>query len=253
MNTLHHICELNRNYLLTLLAISAQYPQLAGYILTGARCSFLYVEGFTVCLYDCPQFHSPLYGADKGSDCIPIYNQVTVMYIDPLTRQTFFYATPTTFENTPQSVIALDRDNDEQQVLKPKPVIRALWTKTSSICHKQKHFHCTKRWNLFQCWTNKLLESSSNHEKLWYYTEVFRKNHLVPFLSTSEQHPTNFFSLPNRNHFNPYKVLRVGLHDQFLNIVPLFPPDWFADAFIALLDFPCNILTQCENTFFDFL
>ena len=52
--TLHTICELERNQLLTILAMSVQNPQLAGVLLTGNRSSFHYVEGSTAWLYDCP-------------------------------------------------------------------------------------------------------------------------------------------------------------------------------------------------------
>ena len=49
-NTLHTICELERNQLLTILAMSVQNPQLAGFLLTGNRSNFLYVEGSTAWL-----------------------------------------------------------------------------------------------------------------------------------------------------------------------------------------------------------
>ena len=41
LNTLHTICELERNQLLTKLAMSVQNPQLAGFLLTGNRSNFL--------------------------------------------------------------------------------------------------------------------------------------------------------------------------------------------------------------------
>ena len=44
---------------------------------------------------------------------------------------------------------------------------------------------------------------------------------------------------------NPYRSLRIGLHDYMLNLTPLFCPDWFTDAFIKLFGYPCYILTQC--------
>ena len=44
---------------------------------------------------------------------------------------------------------------------------------------------------------------------------------------------------------NPYNTIRIGLHDKLLNLTPLFTPTWFSDAFIALLGYPCYILTQC--------
>ena len=53
LNTLHHFSELERTQWLTKLAISVQNPHFAGYLLTGSRSNFLYVEGFTAWLYDC--------------------------------------------------------------------------------------------------------------------------------------------------------------------------------------------------------
>ena len=56
LNTLHTVCELERNQLFTVLAMSVQIPQLAGFLLTGNRSNFLYIEGSTAWLYDCPHF-----------------------------------------------------------------------------------------------------------------------------------------------------------------------------------------------------
>ena len=41
------------------------------------------------------------------------------------------------------------------------------------------------------------------------------------FLPTSEQHPTDSYSPPSRNRFNPYIVLGAGLHDHILYIAPV--------------------------------
>ena len=60
-NLFHTVCELERNQHLTILAMSVQKPQLAGFLLTGIHCNFLYVEGPTAWLYDCSHFLSPLY------------------------------------------------------------------------------------------------------------------------------------------------------------------------------------------------
>ena len=48
-------------------------------------------------------------------------------------------------------------------------------------------------------------------------------------------------------------TLRIGLHDKLLNLTPLFTPTWFSDAFIALVGYPCFILTQCGIYFSTFL
>ena len=56
LNTLHTICELERNQLVTILAMSVQNLQHAGFLSTGNRSNFLCVEGSTAWLYDCPHF-----------------------------------------------------------------------------------------------------------------------------------------------------------------------------------------------------
>ena len=45
LNTLHTVCELERTQLLTILAMSVENPQLAGFLLTGNCGNFLYVGG----------------------------------------------------------------------------------------------------------------------------------------------------------------------------------------------------------------
>ena len=98
LNTLHTVCELERTQLLTILAMSVKNLQLAGFLLTGNRSNFLYVEGS---MYDCPHFLSPLNKADKCFDRIPIHYKETIMYVDTITRQTFNYATPIKCANNP--------------------------------------------------------------------------------------------------------------------------------------------------------
>ena len=44
---------------------------------------------------------------------------------------------------------------------------------------------------------------------------------------------------------NPYRSLRIGLHDSMLNLTPFFSPDWFTDAFIKLFGYSCYFLSQC--------
>ena len=112
LNTLHRVCELERTQLLTILAMSVTNPHLAGFLLTGNRSNFLYVEGYTAWLYDYPHFILPLYRADKCFDRILIHYRETIMYVDPITRQTFKYATPIECGNDPQNIIELDPDTD---------------------------------------------------------------------------------------------------------------------------------------------
>ena len=127
LNTLHTVCELERNQLLTILAMSVQNPQLAGFLLTGNRSNFLYVEGSSAWLYDCPHyFLSPLYLADRCFDRIPIHFEDTLMYVDLNTQQTYDYATPITCDNNPKNIIELDPGSDDQDfyVLSPEPIKR---------------------------------------------------------------------------------------------------------------------------------
>ena len=124
LNTLHTVCELERNQLLTIRAMSVKNPQLAGFLLTQNRSNFLYVKGSTAWLYDCRHHLSPLNKAEDCYDKIPINNLDTVKYVDPITRQTFDYATPITCENNPQNITALDPDTDQYYFLTPKPINR---------------------------------------------------------------------------------------------------------------------------------
>ena len=112
--------------LLTILAMSVQNTQLAGFLLTGNRSNFLYVEGSTAWLYDCPHFLSPLYKADRCFDRLPIHFKDTLMYVDPFTRQTYDYATPISCDNNPRNIIELDPDSDDQDfyILGPEPIKR---------------------------------------------------------------------------------------------------------------------------------
>ena len=106
--------------------MSVQNPQLAGFLLTGNRSNFLYVEGSTVWLYDCPHFLSPLYITDRCFDKIPIHFEDTLMYVDPITRQTFDYATAITCEKTLKNIIEHDPDSDGQDfyILGPEIIKR---------------------------------------------------------------------------------------------------------------------------------
>ena len=106
--------------------MSVQNPQLACFLLTGNRSNFLYVEGSTVWLYDCPHFISPLCKADRCFDRIPIHFKDTLMYVNPITRHTYDYATPIACDNIPCNIIELDPDTDDQDfyILGPEPIKR---------------------------------------------------------------------------------------------------------------------------------
>ena len=121
LNTHHTICELERNQLLTKLAITVRNPQFAGLVSTGNRSNFLYVEGSTVWLYDHTCFLSHLYKADRCFDRIPVHYKDTLMYLDPITRQTNDNATPLPCDNNPRHIIELNPDTDDQDFYIPLP------------------------------------------------------------------------------------------------------------------------------------
>ena len=103
--------------------MSAQNPQLAGFLLTGNRSNFLYVEGSTAWLYQCPHSPSLLYEADRCFDRIPIHFKDTLMYVDTITRQTYDYATPISCDNYPRNIFELDPDSDDRDLY-------IFWTRT---------------------------------------------------------------------------------------------------------------------------
>ena len=122
LKTLHTVCELERNQLLTILAKSVQNPQLAGFLLTGNCSNLVYVEGSTAWLYECPHFLSPLYKADA----LIVYPYIdTLKYVDPITRQTYDYATPIACDNSPRNIIEIDPDTDHQYL-----IFLHSWTRT---------------------------------------------------------------------------------------------------------------------------
>ena len=245
-NTLHTVCELERNQLLTGIARSVQNPQHSGFLLTGNRSNFLYVEGSTAWLYDCPHFLSPLYKADRCFDRIPIHLKDTLMYVDPITRQTYDYATPIACDNNPKNIFELDPDSDDQDfyILGPQPIKRK-----QQLVFTPSQIKNTIRPNTFTAqdagiYSNSELDQFWNRilcSKLSVSTlQLLGKALSYSFISSNTP---NFEA--NSPHENPYNILRIGLHDKLINHTPLFTPTWFSDAFIALFGYPCYILTQC--------
>ena len=106
--------------------MAVQNPQLARFLLSGNWSDFLYVEGSTAWLYDCPHFLSPLYKADCCLDRIPIHFKDTFMYmyVDHITRQTYDYAFLTKCDNIQRNKNELDPDSNNQDfsILRHKPL-----------------------------------------------------------------------------------------------------------------------------------
>ena len=168
------------------------------------------------------------------------------MYKDPITRQTYDYATPITCDNNPRNIIELDPDSDDQDVylLGPEPIICK-----PSLMFTPSQIKTTIRPNTFtaqdagiysnaeldQFW-NGILFSKHSDSTL----QLLGKALSYSFISSST--PVYDTNLP---HDSPYNTLGLGLHDKLINLTPFLTPTWFSDAFIALFGYPCYILTQC--------
>ena len=246
LNSLHTICQLERNQLLTKLAMSVQNPQLAGFFLTGNRSNFLYVEGSTAWLYDCPHFLSLLYKADRCFDHTPIHFKDTLMYVDPITRQTNDYATPNTCDNNPRNLNELDPDSEDQDfyILGPEPIKRK-----PPLMFTPSQIKTTIHTNTFTA-QDAGIDSNAELDQFWNRILFFKhSDSTLQLLGKSLSYSFISSNTPdydaNSPRDNPYKTLRIGLHDKLINLTPLFTPTWFSDAFIALLGYPCYILTQC--------
>ena len=242
LNTLHTVCELERTQLLTILDMSVRNPQLPGFLLTGNRSNFSYVEGSTAWLYDCPHFISHLYKADKCFDRIPIHYWETILYVDPITRQTFKYATPIECGNNPQYIIELDPDTDDGDfyVLTPDPLKRE-----APQMFKPTQIKATITPNTF----------TAQDTGMYSNARLDHSDTTLQLLGKSVSY--DFITVHNEQHShtgsNPYNHLRFGSLDHLLNLLPLFNPDWFSQAFINYFGYPYYIATQCGIYFSTFL
>ena len=212
-------CELERTQLLTILAMSVKNPQLAGFRLTGNRSNFLYVEGSTAWLYDCPLFVSPLYRADKCFDRIPIHYRETIMYVDPVTRRTFNYATPIECGNNPQNIIELHTDTDDGDfyVLTPDALKRE-----APQMFKPNQTKKTITPNTFKA-QDPGIYSNADLDQFWNRV-IFAKHSDTTLQLLGNSISYDFITVHYEQHShtgsNPYNHLRIGLHDHLLNLLP---------------------------------
>ena len=146
------------------------------------------------------------------------------MYVDPITRQTFNYATPIECGNIPQNIIELDPDADDgdfyaltpdplkrepPQMFKPTQIKTTITPKTftaqdASICSTAE---------LGQFWNRVLFAKHSDTT--------------LQLLGISLSY--DFITMHNEQHShtgsNRYNHLRIRLHDHLSNFLPLFNPN----------------------------
>ena len=178
----------------------------------------------------------------------------TLMYVDPITRQTYDFATPIPCDTNPRNIIELDPDTDVQDfyILCPESVERELF------CLQLLKSKLARRPNTL---TPQDAGVYSNAELDQFRNRIlfFQKN-LIQHFNYSEKLSYSFISSITPDYSdahivqtNPYKTLRNILQDKLFNLTPLFTPSRFADVFITLFGYPCYLLTQCGKYFSTFL
>ena len=86
---LKKLCEQERTHIITNLMLSMENPRLAGYMLPGNRSIFLSTNGSLAWLYYCPFVRSPPHLMNQCYDKIPIFYKNAIIFVDPITRQTY--------------------------------------------------------------------------------------------------------------------------------------------------------------------
>ena len=173
------------------------------------------------------------------------------MYVDPITRQTFTYATPIECGNNPQNKIERDEDSDDEDfyVLTPEPPKRE-----APQMFKPTQIKTTITPNTFTA-QDAGMYSNAELDQFWNRV-IFAKQSDTTLQILGKSLSYDFITVHNERHShsrpNPYNNLRIGKHDHLLNLLPLFNPDWFSQAFINFFGYPCYVLTQCGIFFNNF-
>ena len=168
----------------------------------------------------------------------------TVMYGDPITRQTFEHANQIPCENSPQNVISLDPDTDQYYVLTPQPI-----KKDPPLPFEPTQVPTAISPNTFTA-QDAGIYSQKELKHLWNRV-LFTKHSDNTLQLLGKAISYEFMNQKSSGSLsdNPYRSLRIGLHDYMLNLTPFFSPDWFTEAFIKFFGYPCYILTQCGTYF----
>ena len=176
------------------------------------------------------------------------------MYVDLITRQSYDYATPIACDNNPRNIIELDPDSDDQDfcILRPEPIKRK-----PPILFTPSQIETTIRPNTFTA-QDAGIYSNAELDQLWNRI-LFSKQSDSTLQLLGKALSYSFISSKTPDYDtnspleNPYNTLRIGLHDEFLNLTPLLTLTWISDAFIAFFGYPCYILTQGGIYFSTFL
>ena len=137
------------------------------------------------------------------------------MYVDPITRQTFIYATPIECGNNPQNIIDLDPDTDDGDfyVLTPDPLKRE-----APQMFKPTQIKTTITPNTFTAQDTGIY-SSAELDQFWNRV-LFAKHSDTTLQLLGKSLGYDFITVHNeyQSHTgsNPYNHLRFGLHNHLL-------------------------------------
>ena len=165
-------CELERTQMLTILMLAMQNTKLAGYMLTGNRSLFLDTDGSVAWLYQRPKFLSPLRVLDKCYDRISTLFERTTKFVDPITRQTYDFASEIPCLGYYTNVFQLDLENENswyELLPDAMPFNKPLLFKPTELGHNtQFPTFDTKRAGMYtpkqmkNFWDNKIHASASD-------------------------------------------------------------------------------------------
>ena len=145
------------------------------------------------------------------------------MYVDPITRQTYDYATPITCDINPNNIIELEPDSDDQDfyILGPEPIKRK-----PPLMFTPSQSKTTIRSNTF---TAQDAGIYSNAELTQFWNRILFSKHsdtTLQLLGKALSYSFISSNTPDYDavspHGNPYNTLRIGLHDRLINLTPLF-------------------------------
>ena len=174
------------------------------------------------------------------------------MYVDPITRQSFKYATPIECGHNPQKINELDSDtyDGDFYVLTPDPLKRE-----APQMFRPTQIEPTITPNTFTAQDAGIYSNAESDQFLNRGLFAIHSDTTLQLLGKSLSH--DFITMNSEQHShtasNPYNHLMIGLHDHLLNLLPLFNPNLFSQAFNIFFGYPCYILTQCGiyfSTFF---
>ena len=145
------------------------------------------------------------------------------MYVDPITRQTFNYATQIECGNNPQNISELDLDSDDEDfyVLTPEPLKR----KAPQMFKPTQIKTITP--NTFTA-QDAGIYSNAELDKFWNRV-LFAKHSDTTLQFFGKSLSYGFITVHNERHShsepNPYNHLRIEIHDHLSNLLPRFNPD----------------------------